>query len=88
VKDGYRVYGYRWVVLAVVMLVNLTIQMLWISFAPITSTSAAYYGVSDVAIGALAMSFMIVFIPLSLPAAWLIDTRGFRLEIGIGLFMD
>ena len=86
-SDSYRVYGYRWVVLAVVMLVNLTIQMLWISFAPITSTSAAYYGVSDVAIGALAMSFMIVFIPLSLPAAWLIDTRGFRLAVGLGVVL-
>ena len=34
---GYRVYGYRWVVLAVFMLANVTIQMLWISYAPVTS---------------------------------------------------
>jgi MFS family permease len=87
VSQGYRVYGYRWVVLAVVMLVNLTIQMLWISYAPITSTSASYYGVSDIAIGALAMSFMIVFIPLSLPAAWLIDTRGIRVAVGLGVVL-
>jgi hypothetical protein len=46
----YRVYGYRWVVLAVFMLVNVTIQMLWISYAPITSLAATYYGVSDLAI--------------------------------------
>jgi MFS family permease len=85
--DGYRVYGYRWVVLAVVMLVNLTIQMLWISYAPITSSSASYYGVSDLAIGALAMTFMIVFIPLSLPAAWLIDTRGIRVAVGLGVVL-
>jgi MFS family permease len=85
VNDGYRVYGYRWVVLAVFMLVNLTIQMLWISYAPINSLAAEYYGVSDLAIGALAMSFMIVFIPLSLPAAWVIDTRGFRVAVGFGV---
>ena len=32
----YRVYGYRWVVLAVYMLAVLANQMLWITFAPIT----------------------------------------------------
>lgn len=83
----YRVYGYRWVVLAVFMLVNITIQMLWISYAPITSLASDYYGVSDLAIGVLAMSFMIAFIPLSLPAAWLIDTRGFRVAVGFGVVM-
>ena len=86
-KDGYRVYGYRWVVLAVFMLVNLAIQMLWISYAPITSLAAKYYGVSDLSIGILAMSFMIVFIPVALPAAWVIDTRGFRLAVGFGVVL-
>ena len=86
-SDGYRVYGYRWVVLAVFMLVNLTIQMLWISYAPITSLASEYYSVSDLAIGALAMSFMIAFIPLSMPAAWVIDTRGFRLAVGLGVVL-
>src|ERR1035437_1662434 len=84
---AYRVYGYRWVVLAVFMLVNVTIQMLWISYAPITSLASQYYGVSDLAIGILAMSFMIAFIPLSLPAAWVIDTRGFRIAVGFGVVM-
>ena len=83
----YRVYGYRWVVLVVFMLVNVTIQMLWISYAPITSLAAKYYGVSELAIGILSMSFMIAFIPLSLPAAWVIDTRGFRVAVGFGVVM-
>jgi len=87
VSGQYRVYGYRWVVLAVFMLVNVTIQMLWISYAPITSLAAEYYGVSELAIGILSMSFMIVFIPLSLPAAWVIDMRGFRLAVGFGVVM-
>jgi len=87
VNDRVRVYGYRWVVLAVFMLVNLMIQLLWISYAPITSLASTYYGVSDLAIGILAMSFMIAFIPLSLPAAWVIDTRGFRLAVGFGVVL-
>ena len=86
-SESYRVYGYRWVVLGVFMLVNLMIQMLWISYAPITSLAADFYGVSDLAIGALAMTFMIAFIPLALPAAWVIDTRGFRPAVGFGVVL-
>ncbi len=86
-NDSYRVYRYRWVVLAVFMMANLAVQMLWISYAPITSLASKYYGVSDLDIGLLAMAFMIVFIPVALPAAWLIDTRGFRLAVGVGVVL-
>lgn len=82
--ETYKLYGYRWVVLAVFMLVNVTIQVLWIAYAPITGPSAAYYGVGDLQIGLLSMAFMIAFIPLSIPVSWVIDTYGFRLAVGIG----
>jgi MFS family permease len=80
----YAVYGYRWVVLAVFMFINLTIQILWIAYAPITGPAAQFYGVSDLQIGLLAMSFMIAYIPLSLPVSWVIDTYGFRVAVSIG----
>jgi MFS family permease len=80
----YRVYGYRWVVLGVFMFVNLVIQMLWITYAPITGPAAKYYGVTDAQIGLLAMTFMIVYIPLSIPVSWVIDKYGFRLAVSIG----
>ncbi|MBN1305102.1 MAG: MFS transporter [Anaerolineales bacterium] len=83
-SDQYKLYGYRWVVLAVFMFINLTIQMLWIAYAPITGPAAAFYGVSDWWIGLLAMTFMIAFIPLSIPVSWVIDTYGFRLAVSIG----
>ncbi len=83
----YKLYPYRWVVLGVFMFINLTIQILWISYAPITGPAAQYYGVSDLQIGLLAMSFMIAFIPLSIPVAWVIDTYGFRLAVSIGAVM-
>ena len=56
----WRVYPYRWVVLVVYMLVQLTMQTLWICFAPIIGVAAAFYRVSDLQIGLIAMSFMIV----------------------------
>lgn len=79
-----RLYGYRWVVLAAFMFINLTIQILWISYAPITSSAGRFYGVGDLQIGLLAMSFMIAFIPLSIPASWVIDAYGFRVAVSLG----
>lgn len=83
-EKDYKLYSYRWVVLAVFMFINLTIQMLWITYAPITGPAAEFYGVTDLQIGLLAMTFMIAFIPLSIPVSWVIDTYGFRLAVGIG----
>jgi MFS family permease len=40
--------------------------------------------VTDLQIGFLAMSFMIAFIPLSIPVSWVIDTYGFRVAVSIG----
>jgi len=82
-KD-YKLYSYRWVVLGVFMFINLTIQMLWITYAPITGPAAEFYGVTDLQIGLFAMTFMIAFIPLSIPVSWVIDTYGFRIAVSIG----
>ncbi len=83
-QTGFKVYGYRWVVLLAFMLVVVVNQLLWITFAPITSSAAQYYGVSDLSIGLLSMSFMIVYIVISIPASWAIDTYGIRVAVGIG----
>jgi MFS family permease len=83
-QTGFKVYGYRWVILTVFMLVVSINQLLWISFAPITSIAADYFNVSDIQIGLLSMSFMIVFIFTSIPASWVIDTYGIRIGIGVG----
>jgi len=83
-QTNFKVYGYRWVVLLVFMFVVAINQLLWITFAPITSNAATYYGVSDLSIGLLSMSFMIVYIAISIPASWAIDTYGIRIAVGIG----
>ena len=83
-EKSFRLYPYRWVVLAVFMFINLTIQILWISYAPITGLAATFYGVTDLKIGLLAMVYMMAFIPLSIPVSWAIDTYGFRLTVSIG----
>ena len=86
-NQEYRLYKYRWVVLAVFMFINLTIQMLWIAYSPITGPAAKFYGVTDLQIGLLAMTFMIAFIPLSLPVSWAIDTFGFYKTVSLGAIL-
>jgi FLVCR family MFS transporter 7 len=86
-KSEFKVYGYRWVMLVVYMFIVAMNQLLWITFAPITSEAVLYYGVSELWIGILSMSFMVVFIVFSIPASWIIDRYGIRIGVGIGALL-
>ena len=77
-------YPYRWIVLFAFMLVMGIQQLLWITFASITSSAVAFYHVSDMGIGMLSLIFMVVYVVISFPASWLIDTYGFRISVGLG----
>jgi len=81
---GVRLYRYRWVVLGAFALLNAVVQANWITFAPVTDDAAAFYGVSDLRIGLLSMIFMVVFVVVSIPASYVIDTHGLRVGVGIG----
>ena len=81
----FKIYGYRWVVLVAFMFVISINQLLWITFAPITSSAVTFYGVSDLSIGLLSMCFMIVYIVVSIPASWVIDKYGIKVAVGIGV---
>ena len=83
-KTDFKVYGIRWVMLTVYMVMVAVNQLLWITFAPITGEATKYYGVSDLRIGILSMCFMIVYIVVSIPASWIIDRFGIRIGVGIG----
>ena len=80
----FKVYKYRWIMLGVYMFIVAVNQLLWITFAPITMDATRFYHVNDIQIGMLSMCFMIVFIIVSIPASWVIDTYGIRIGVGIG----
>jgi len=82
-----KVYGYRWVVLLSYMFISLTMQIFWICYAPITKVAGQTLGVSDMEVGLLAMLFMYIYIPLSVPASWAIDTWGFKKSVSLGAIM-
>jgi MFS family permease len=69
------------------MFVNITLQILWISFAPITIEAAAFYGVTEEEILLLSLVFMIAYIPITFLASWLIDKYDFKIGSGIGAIL-
>ena len=83
-KEDFKVYGYRWVVLLVFMFAVAINQLLWITYAAVTSDATRFYQVSDLSIALLSMSFMIVYIIVSIPASWVIDTYGIRTAVSVG----
>src|SRR6266498_1798457 len=81
---SFKVYGYRWAVLLSFMAIIAINQLLWITFAAITSEAMQFYGVTELSIGLLSLSFLVVYLVASFPASWVIDTYGIRVGVGIG----
>lgn len=86
-QSDIKVYPYRWVILFVYFLINMFLQVQWITFAPITSEAVSFYNVSALQIDLLSLIFMIVYLFVSFPASYIIDTYGIRIGIGIGAFL-
>ncbi|MDT7539835.1 MAG: hypothetical protein QOI82_3420 [Actinomycetota bacterium] len=73
----------RWSVLAAFVLVTSANQMLWLTFAPITTDAARHYDVSEGAIGALSAVFPLLYVLLAIPAGFALD-RWFRGSVVVG----
>lgn len=86
-ENNIQVYSYRWIVLLLFMFINLTLQMLWITYASVTVEAANYYNVAEFDILLLAMVFMVVYIPVTFIASWVIDTHDFKVGAGTGALL-
>jgi len=86
-EEKIQVYGSRWLVLGLFMFANITLQILWITFASITLEAASFYGVAELDILFLSLVFMIAYIPVTFLASWLIDKYDFRIGAGIGVIL-
>ncbi len=75
-----------WRVIVAYALVAAATQMLWLSYAAITTDAARQYGVSESAIGWLSEIFPLLYVVLAIPAGMVLD-RWFRpaLAGGAGL---
>ena len=86
--DRLKVYRYRWVLLFFFMLGNVSLQILWISYATVTLEAATYYSVGEFEILFLSTIFMITYIPVSFIATWFINKFGFRMGVGLGALIN
>lgn len=85
--DEIKLYKYRWAILGVFFLLNAVIEIQWILLAPITGDAVKFYGVSELQIGLLSIIFMLIYIIISIPVSYIIDTWGIRIGIGIGALL-
>ena len=81
--DPIPVTGSRWSVVAAFSLAVAATQMIWLTFAPVTTVAADRYGVSEASIGWLANVFVLGFVLLAIPAGFLID-RNLRGALMLG----
>lgn len=58
----------------------------WICFSSIANMVTSHYQVSDIAVNWTAVVFMITFLVLSLPVAWIMELIGLRNSMLIGTF--
>ena len=75
--------GAGWGVVVTYALLAAATQMLWLTYAAITTGAAKRYGVSVGAIGWLAEIFPLLYVVLAIPAGALLD-RWFRPSLAIG----
>ncbi|KAG7260609.1 hypothetical protein CRUP_013221 [Coryphaenoides rupestris] len=74
-----RLYGRRFAVLAVFCAYSLVNAFQWIQYSIVSNVFARYYNVTTARVDWLSMVYMAAYVPLIVPATWLLDTRGLRL---------
>lgn len=76
-----------WPVVAAYAAVCAGTQLLWLTYAPIDTGSAHYYGVASSAIGWLANVFPLIYVVLAIPAGRLLDLHFRPVLTGAGALM-
>nr|CAD7432438.1 unnamed protein product [Timema monikensis] len=83
-----QVFKKRWLMLLLFVICSTCNAAHWVQFSIISNIVTRYYGVSSLAIDWTSMVYMAAYIPLVLPAAWLLDKKGLRLTLICGaIFM-
>ncbi|XP_068110608.1 heme transporter FLVCR2 isoform X2 [Hyperolius riggenbachi] len=79
-----KLYARRWLMVTLFSSYSLCNSFQWLQYGIISNIFIQYYGVSSLAIDWLSMSYMLAYIPLIFPVAWLLDIRGLRIIAIIG----
>jgi FLVCR family feline leukemia virus subgroup C receptor-related protein len=84
----YTLYRKRWVVLASFSLLTLTSAWIWITWSPLSSMMAVYWGVSESSVDALAGIYLYVYLPCSFVSLWLVNRYGMRYGLLCGATLN
>ncbi len=87
VPAEHGLYPYRWVVLLAFMVIAALTQLMWLTYAPITSKMEDILGWSEFSIVLLATMYPLLYIPVSIPAGIIIDRKGWRYAVLIGAIL-
>lgn len=68
-------YSSGWLTITAFASVCAGTQLLWLTYAPVDTATAHYYGVSTSAVGWLAEIFPLLYVVLAIPAGRLLDTH-------------
>jgi len=84
-----NVSPYRWVILTVYMLITIAIEIQWLTHAAVVRPAEVFYRgqfnpASFFNIDFLAMSYMLLFLVMSFPASYIIDTFGIKKALTLG----
>jgi FLVCR family MFS transporter 7 len=88
-KSNYKIYPYRWVVLAAFMFITFVIEIQWLAHAAVARPAGIFFEgqfatSSFFNIDFLAMVYMLVYLIMSIPASYVIDTYGIKTGLGAG----
>lgn len=86
-KTTIKIYPYRWVVLSLYVLITIIIEIQWLTFASISEVAQEFYQATALRIDLLSMIYMLVFIVMSIPASYVIDTWGLKKGLMIGAIL-
>jgi MFS family permease len=80
---------YRWVILSVFMIITFVIEIQWLTHAAVVRPAEVFYkGQFDpssyINIDFLAVSYMLIFLVMSFPASYIIDTYGIKTGLTLG----
>jgi len=73
-----------WVILTLFIMIALISQLLWLTFAPISSEISDSYHVSAFDVSLLSLVWPLIFVIFAIPVGIFIDKNGFDIRVRIG----
>ena len=79
-----KITSYRWIVLTLFIFVALISQLLWLTFAPISSEMEKIFNVTAFDISILSLVWPLIFVITAIPVGIFIDKKGFKTSVAVG----